>query len=84
MGVEVPTAHAVLGRDFSFEVSLTYFLQVRISNEEGKLVAWPAEGGGSGDFANLRGVSGFLEFPAERNEFKAGEVFPFIPFRKSN
>jgi molybdopterin molybdotransferase len=60
---------------------LTYFLQVKIRNEQGKLMAWPEEGQGSGDFANLRGADGFLELPLERNEFKAGEAFPFIPFR---
>ncbi len=82
MRMEIPVAHAVLARDFAFNAPLTYFLQVRVSNEQGKMMAWPVEGGGSGDFANLRGVNGFLEFPAERNEFRAGEVFPLIPFRK--
>lgn len=83
MGVEARTVHAILAKDFSFKPALTYFLQVNARNEQGRLMAWPEEGGGSGDFANLRGVNGFLELPLERNEFKAGETFPFIPFRKS-
>jgi molybdopterin molybdotransferase len=82
MGADLRTAYAVLATDFSFGPALTYFLQVNVRNEQGKWMAWPEEGGGSGDFANLRGVNGFLELPLERNEFKAGEVFPFIPFRK--
>lgn len=81
MGVGFQPAHAILARDFSFKPALTYFLQVNARNEQGKLMAWPDEGGGSGDFANLRGVNGFLELPLERDEFKAGEVFPFISFR---
>lgn len=82
MGVATLPLHAILARDYSFKPALTYFLQVKITNDQGKLMAWPDEGGGSGDFANLRGVNGFLELPLERNEFKAGEVFPFIPFRR--
>jgi molybdopterin molybdotransferase len=60
---------------------LTYFLQVSIENQQGKMIAYPLPGGGSGDFANLKNVHGFLELPAEKNDFKAGEAFPYIPFR---
>ena len=72
---------AVLAKDFSFAPKLTYFLQVRLENEAGKLVAYPDQGGGSGDFANLKKIDGFLELPSEKTDFKAGEVFPFIAFR---
>ena len=46
-------------------------------------MAYPNAGGGSGDFANLKEVDGFLELPAENNEFKKGQVFPYYPFRQS-
>jgi molybdopterin molybdotransferase len=72
---------AMLGTDFSFPPPLTYFLQVEVRNDRGRLIAWPQPGGGSGDFANLKKVSGFLELPLEKNDFKAGEVFPVISFR---
>jgi molybdopterin molybdotransferase len=72
---------AILAIDFTFSPPLTYFLQVKIRNVEGKLMAHPLVGGGSGDFANLKDVDGFLELPADRALFKAGEVFSFIPFR---
>jgi molybdopterin molybdotransferase len=72
---------AELAVDYSFSPSLTYFLQVKIKNENGKLLAFPDAGGGSGDFANLREVDGFLELPDGARLFKAGEVFSFIPFR---
>lgn len=81
MGAEAAIGHAILAKDFSFKPALTYFLQVLIRNEQGKLMAWPEEGGGSGDFANLRDVDGFLELPADRELFKSGEVFPFYRFR---
>ncbi len=78
---EVPQAFAVLASDFSFPPPLTYFLQVSVKNEGGRLMAFPQQGGGSGDFANLKKIDGFLELPLEKTDFKAGEVFPFIAFR---
>jgi molybdopterin molybdotransferase len=72
---------AILANDFSFGPPLTYFLQVKIKNENGKLMAYPTAGGGSGDFANLKDVDGFLQLPLEQNEFKAGEVYPAYLFR---
>jgi molybdopterin molybdotransferase len=72
---------AILGSDFTFEPRLTYFLQVMVSNEDGKLIAYPRAGGGSGDFANLKDVDAFLELPMEKSSFKAGESYPLIPFR---
>jgi molybdopterin molybdotransferase len=72
---------AILANDFSFTPKLTYFLQVKIENENGKLMAYPSAGGGSGDFANLKDVDGFLQLPLEPNEFKAGAVYPVYLFR---
>lgn len=76
-----PSAYATLAKPFKFQPNLTYFLQVSIKNEKGKLMAYPDAGGGSGDFANLKHVDGFLELPLTRTEFEAGEAFPYIPFR---
>ncbi len=76
------TVFCVLASDFSFLPKLTCFLQVRVENEEGRLVAYPDAGGGSGDFVNLGKIDGFIELPAEKTNFKAGEVFPFIAFRR--
>ncbi|HEY0653416.1 MAG TPA: molybdopterin molybdotransferase MoeA [Chryseosolibacter sp.] len=81
LGVETKPEHAVLAKDFSFQPKLTYFLQVQVRNENGCLRAYPDQGGGSGDFANLKKIDGFLELPSEKTDFKAGDVFPFIPFR---
>lgn len=81
LGVENKSNEAFLAKDFSFPPKLTYFLQVRVKNEGGKWMAYPDAGGGSGDFANLKKTDGFLELPAEKTGFMAGEVFPFISFR---
>ena len=82
MGAPVRKELAVLGKNFSFPGPLTYFLQVSVKNEHGKMMAYPLPGGGSGDFANLKNVSGFLQLPLEESEFSAGEVFPYIAFRR--
>lgn len=73
---------ARLVADVDFSPSLTYFLQVHTEIKDGVLVAHPHGGGGSGDFANLRAVDGFLELPLEKSTFKAGEVYNYIPFRQ--
>ena len=82
MGVVTSPAYAILAEDFSFPAALTYFLQVKVRNEKGKWMAHPHAGGGSGDFANLKDANGFLELPMETKDFKAGEAFPFVSFRK--
>jgi molybdopterin molybdotransferase len=81
MGIEDQRLTAVLGTDFKFEPKLTYFLQVKVDVADGKLTATPKAGGGSGDFANLKEADAFLELPLEKTAFKAGEVYPLIPFR---
>lgn len=80
-GIKIDTAMAVLAEEFSFAADMTYFLQVAVKIENGKLMAYPDPGGGSGDFANLKKVTGFLELPADRKHFAAGELFPYFPFR---
>jgi len=72
---------AVLTRDFSFKPPLHFFLQVQIESSNGQLNAVPVVGHGSGDLANLVAADGFLELPADRSNFQAGEVFPYISYR---
>ena len=81
MGIQRRDLSALLATDFTFAPNLTYFLQVEVRTQNGKLQAYPQAGGGSGDFVNLKNVTGFLELPAERTQFKAGEVFQYFPFR---
>ena len=73
---------AILAKDFSFKPPLTYFLQVSVQLEQGQLKAYPSAGGGSGDFANLKDVDGFIELPAQTSDFKAGQAFNYYSFRK--
>ncbi len=72
---------AELASEVRFGQPLTYFLQVSVQQKDGKLLAIPVAGHGSGDLVNLKNVHGFLELPATENQFNAGQSFPFIPFR---
>lgn len=81
LGVETKPLTARLTTDVNFVASLTCFLQVQTEIREGEIIAQPHAGGGSGDFANLKDVDGFLELPLEKSLFKKGELYPYIPFR---
>lgn len=81
LGGEPVEKSAVLTTDFTFQPRLTYFLQVGVAVRDGQILASPIPGGGSGDFANLGSVDGFLELPLEKSTFYKGEVFPYFPFR---
>jgi len=72
---------AILVEDFYFKPDLTYFLQVTLKNVDGKLMATPVSGKGSGDLANLVDADAFLELPEDRSNFTKGEVFPIITYR---
>ena len=72
---------AILAEDYFFKPELTYFLQVKLHQEKGQLLATPITGKGSGDLANLVDSDAFLELPDDRTNFTKGEVFPLITFR---
>ncbi len=72
---------AILAKDFNFKPDLTYFLQVKLENKNGQLLAHPIAGHGSGDLANLVDNDAFIELPTGKQSFSKGEVFPLIEYR---
>ncbi len=74
-------SYAVLAEDFFFKPALTYFLQVKLINKKGMLMAFPIAGNGSGDLANLSDNDAFIELPSTKNEFKKGEFYPIMRYR---
>jgi molybdopterin molybdotransferase len=61
-----------------FKPKLAYFLPVKLTDgPRGELLAEPDPANTSGDFAGLVGTDGFVELPAEREEFPAGTLAPF-------
>lgn len=74
--------HAILQEDFIFKPDLTYYLQVKIQyNTAGQILAFPFEGNGSGDLANLVDADAFLEIPRGKELFQKGEIFPLMIYR---
>ena len=73
--------YAVLAKNFEFKPDLTYFLQVKLENNNGQIEAHPIAGHGSGDLAKLVDNDAFIELPSGRQLFLKGEVFPLISFR---
>lgn len=73
---------AILTEDVTFKPNLTYFLQVKLSVENGKLFATPIKGNGSGDLASLVEADGFVKLPkTEDTEFKKGNVYSILTYR---
>lgn len=84
LGVE-PAApvYAALATSLTFAPALQYFLQVKLTiDEQGRLLAGPEEGNGSGDFSNLLDSNAFMELPAAQSDFKKGELFRVWPFKQ--
>ncbi|MEP6648113.1 MAG: molybdopterin molybdotransferase MoeA [Saprospiraceae bacterium] len=72
---------AILSEDVSFKPDLTYFLSVRLyQNETGQLIAVPFAGHGSGDLANLADTDAFIELPAGKDVFTKGEIYSIFEF----
>lgn len=73
---------AALGEKVVFKPALTYFLPVRLQQTtDAVLQAFPLEGHGSGDLANLNDADAFLELSLERDVFLPGEAFPLHRYR---
>jgi molybdopterin molybdotransferase len=78
----MPPQYAALAEDFVFRPSLTYYLQVQLSSApDGRTIALPVKGKGSGDLANLVDANAFLELPPGREQFRAGEVFKVVKYK---
>ncbi len=79
---ELPLVKAVLAETVTFKPDLTYMMQVKVeSAPDGRLMAAPIQGKGSGDLANLTDADAFLEMPRGREVFEAGEVFRLWSYR---
>ncbi len=72
---------AQLTSDSEFAKPLTYFLPVQSHvSPDARILAQPHPMKNSGDFIALAPTDGFVELPADRSIFKAGETFPYFPW----
>lgn len=84
LGQTTDLAHVKLSNDVRFSPSLTCFLECKTKiTPNGEFIAETFKGNGSGDFANMTLADGFIVLPEEKNEFLAGEVYPYIPYRNA-
>ncbi len=81
VGLSTEKQEVILSTAYQSLHDLTYFLQVKVINDGGKLMAQPSTGGGSGDFVNLKSVTGFVEIPAGQGILPSGSVLPYYSFR---
>ncbi|HHP7240465.1 MAG TPA: molybdopterin molybdotransferase MoeA [Cyclobacteriaceae bacterium] len=73
---------AILAKDITFKPDLTYFLVVKLGfTDDGKILAEPVQGHGSGDLANLVDADAFIQLPIGKDLFKAGEVYSVFNYR---
>lgn len=69
----------ILGENIVFKPKLSYFLQIKIKNENGALFAFPLKHNGSGDFISLIDADGFVELPNSENDyFEKGKIVNFF------
>lgn len=80
VGIQQEKQYAILAENVVFKPELTYFLQVTVVNENGKLIAKPIQNNGSGDFVNLVDANAFIILPSHKNEFFVGEKYEIINF----
>ena len=81
LSIRNAAAHAILMEPVTFVPDLTYFAQVRVDRVAAGLQAWPVEGHGSGDLANLVDADGFIELPKGKDLFQAGESYALFLYR---
>ncbi|WP_198661734.1 molybdopterin molybdotransferase MoeA [Lewinella sp. IMCC34183] len=82
LGIEWPAVRLPLAEPVTFAPALTLFQAVSVAGIDGELPeARPVPNNGSGDLVSLLRTDGFLELPAGRVSFPAGERFPYLPLR---
>jgi len=83
LGLKIPSIMAELQSNIFFPGNLQYFLLANVQlNEEGKLIANPVGGNGSGDFVQVGSANAFMEFPSKESNFLKGQLFRVWIFDK--
>ena len=77
-----PPAYARLVQDFEFNPPLSLLLPVKIENRENSEVwASPLPFNTSGDFISVAQTHGFIELPADKSNFTAGQSFRYFSWQ---
>jgi len=81
LGLSIKNISAIMAEDITFSKDLTYFAQVKLEILEGRLLAYPVLGKGSGDLANLADADGFVEISAALPGLTKGDIAPVYVYR---
>ena len=74
--------YAELQAEVHFPRDLTYFLECKVIHVvDGKLLAFPKKGHGSGDLANLMRGDAFIQIPRGKDIYLKGEIHPVYFYR---
>ena len=82
LGITRSTTRPVkIAEAFTFKKPLALFLPVSLTHSpNGTTTAHAIPTQNSGDFASIMATDGFIELPANRDTFEAGEAFTFFPW----
>lgn len=75
LNIQLPLHQAALSKDIKFKPPLTHHVLVRLTNQDGQLLATPVDTSTSGDMVNLMQAEGFISLPADQEHFAEGSVF---------
>jgi molybdopterin molybdotransferase len=68
----------ILEADAKVSGDRVFFQAVKLRNCEGKMMAYPLPGNGSGDYLSLKGSDGFIELDPMKNPFHKNQVVKFF------
>lgn len=83
LGRSIPENHVILGENLSIQGEFTRFIRARIQWSSGTITATTVHGNGSGDLTSLARSDGFIQLDPDRQNFKEGELVPFIATNNS-
>lgn len=75
INIKLPIVQAAASKVLTFKPALVHHVLVRLSNQDGKLIATPVNTSTSGDMVNLMQAEGHISLPAEQDTFEAGTLF---------
>lgn len=79
LGTEMEKKKVILGEPVQPHSTLTLFLQVKVQEKEGSILAKLIQGNGSGDLVSLAKADGFICVPAGETEILKGNLYEYIP-----
>ncbi len=81
LDVPISKIAVILSEEIQVSCTLTKFFKVKISLDEGRLLASLCQDNGSGDLVSLTAADGFIRLAPRMENYKKGDVVPFIPTR---